>query len=62
MVKILQEIYENFPNFAPCDPPYDPSDRCAARGQFKLESPDGKTNTFDTSEYILRLFSSLMNN
>ena len=29
----------NSPNFAPCGLPYDPTDRCVARGWFKLESP-----------------------
>ena len=29
----------NTRNFAPCGPPYDPSDRCVARGGFDLESP-----------------------
>ena len=27
-------------NFAPYGPPYDPADRCAARGGFELENPD----------------------
>ena len=33
------EILYNSLNFAPCGPPNDPSDRCAARGGFELESP-----------------------
>ena len=35
-----KKVYKTPLIFAPCDPPYDPADRCAARGRFKLESPD----------------------
>lgn len=30
-----ENLYNSL-NFAPCGPPYDPSDRCAARGGFAV--------------------------
>ena len=33
-----ENLYNSI-NFAPCGPPYDPSDRCVARSGFELESP-----------------------
>ena len=37
--KSSEKLYNSL-NFAPCDPPYDPADRCTARSGYKLESPN----------------------
>ena len=50
MVKILWKIYKTPPNFASCSPPQDLTDRCAARGWFRLESPILQYKLLDTHD------------
>ena len=50
------EYLFNSLNFAPCSPCNDLADRCAARGGFKLESPDVGPTYCERVDFFVKYF------